>query len=96
MTATKAQRQVCRKCLKSCTPVVTLTFDGGTRRLHWCSDCASDAEKYDAPTATAAKCKHCRRPIVSGPNGWYHRDTEAARCRDDASFTYAEPKSVTR
>lgn len=40
------QRQVCRKCLRSCIPAVTLTFDCDTRRLHWCSNCVIDAVKY--------------------------------------------------
>jgi hypothetical protein len=38
-------------------------------------------------------CIHCQRRIVEGPNGWYHASTEADRCRDDASFTYAEPRN---
>lgn len=42
------------------------------------------------------KCKHCGRRIIENDNGWYHRDTEAARCRDDASFTFAEPKAAGR
>ncbi len=42
------QRQFCRRCLRSCVPAVTLTFDGGTRRLHWCADHAADAAKYHA------------------------------------------------
>jgi len=45
-----------------------------------------------------ATCKNCGRPIVNQYNnwteitGWYHVGTEAARCHDDASFVYAEPK----
>lgn len=49
MTETsKTQRQFCRKSLHSCVPAVTLTFDDGTRRLHWCADHAEDAENYRA------------------------------------------------
>lgn len=40
------KRQCCRKCLCSTIPAVTLTFDHGTRALHWCADCADDADKY--------------------------------------------------
>lgn len=42
------KRQFCRKCLDSRVPAVTLTFDRGDRigRLHWCADCADDAEQY--------------------------------------------------
>lgn len=52
-------REFCRKGQHSCTPAVTLTFDNGARRLHWCSDHAADANRYrdqadDAPTAKEA------------------------------------------
>lgn len=40
------KRQCCRKCLHSVIPEVTLTFDGGARRLHWCFECADDADRY--------------------------------------------------
>lgn len=40
------QRQVCRKCLGSCEPSVTLTFDSGTRRLHWCAECTDGSSEY--------------------------------------------------
>jgi hypothetical protein len=40
------KRQFCRKCQHTCSPAVTLTFDGGARRLHWCADHARDAERY--------------------------------------------------
>ena len=39
-------RQVCRRCLRSSAPAVTLTFDNGARRLHWCAEHASDADNY--------------------------------------------------
>lgn len=38
------------------------------------------------------KCKYCGKRIRKDDNQWYHIDTEAARCKDDASFVYAEPK----
>jgi hypothetical protein len=41
-------RQFCRTGIHTCTPAVTLTFDGGTRRLHWCAEHAADAEPYRA------------------------------------------------
>jgi hypothetical protein len=40
------KRQCCRKCLNTCIPAVTLTFDGGTRRLHWCEAHREDARGY--------------------------------------------------
>lgn len=40
--------QFCRKGQHSCTPAVTLTFDQGERRLHWCADHARDADAYRA------------------------------------------------
>lgn len=42
----KPERQFCRKAIHACTPAVTLTFDGGARRLHWCTEHADDAEGY--------------------------------------------------
>jgi hypothetical protein len=42
----EAKRQCCRKCLNTCTPAVTLTFDGGTRRLHWCETHRDDSLSY--------------------------------------------------
>ena len=38
-------------------------------------------------------CLNCKKRIVFDIlfNLWYHKGTEAARCHDDASFTYAEP-----
>ena len=40
------KRQFCRKTIHTCIPAVTLTFGGGTRRLHWCAEHANDAERY--------------------------------------------------
>lgn len=40
------KRQFCRVGAHGCTPTVTLTFDNGTRRLHWCAEHAADAERY--------------------------------------------------
>lgn len=40
------KRQLCRKCLHSCVPAVTLTFSDGARRLHWCAEHVNDAEVY--------------------------------------------------
>jgi hypothetical protein len=45
-TQTQPRRQFCRKSIHSAVPAVTLTFDGGTRRLHWCADHAADADRY--------------------------------------------------
>jgi len=42
------KRQFCRKGQHDCIPAVTLTFDGGTRRGHWCAEHASDADAYRA------------------------------------------------
>lgn len=39
------KHQICRKCLRSCIPAITLAFPGGNR-LHWCHGCASDARNY--------------------------------------------------
>lgn len=44
--AMNGKRQTCRKCLRSCIPAVTLTFDGGARRLHWCEAHRADADRY--------------------------------------------------
>lgn len=51
-------RQFCRKCRRNAIPAVTLTFDGGTRRLHWCDNCVSDADAYrsDADQPTPPPC----------------------------------------
>lgn len=46
----KVQRQFCRKCVQSTVPAVTLTFDNGARRLHWCAKDVDDAMAY-RPTA---------------------------------------------
>lgn len=43
---TMEQRQFCRKHIHTCIPAVTLTFDDGARRLHWCAEHAADAESY--------------------------------------------------
>ncbi len=43
-----AGRQFCRKGVHVCTPAVTLTFDSGTRRLHWCTEHSADADQYRA------------------------------------------------
>lgn len=50
VTAMVARRraQVCRQCLQTCIPAVTLTFGGGARRLHWCADHAFHADQYRA------------------------------------------------
>lgn len=48
MDAARGQLQFCRKGLHTCTPAVTLTFDGGVRRLHWCAGHADDADQYRA------------------------------------------------
>jgi len=42
--ARRVARQFCRAEMHSCTPAVTLTFDG--RRLHWCANHAADADRY--------------------------------------------------
>lgn len=48
-SATQATgRAFCRKGQHICTPAVTLTFDNGARRLHWCTEHASDADAYRA------------------------------------------------
>lgn len=47
------KREFCRKCLMGCIPVVTLTFDNGARRLHWCAEHVEDAERY-RPTSDQA------------------------------------------
>lgn len=39
-------RQFCRRGIHSAVPAVTLTFDNGARRLHWCAEHAADAEQY--------------------------------------------------
>lgn len=39
-------RQFCRVNAHDCLPAVTLTFDGGVRALHWCTEHAADAERY--------------------------------------------------
>lgn len=46
--------QFCRKGIHNCIPAVTLTFDGGARRLHWCAEHADDAERYLASSDQAA------------------------------------------
>lgn len=40
------KRQFCRKGIHTAIPAVTLTFDGGARRLHWCAEHAADADGY--------------------------------------------------
>lgn len=40
------KRQFCRTGIHTCIPAVTLTWDGGARRLHWCAKHAADAEAY--------------------------------------------------
>jgi hypothetical protein len=40
------KRQFCRTTIHDCAPAVTLTFDNGARRLHWCADHAADADRY--------------------------------------------------
>lgn len=40
------ERQFCRKCLKSCIPAITKTWNNPTRRLHWCNNCAADSLNY--------------------------------------------------
>lgn len=42
------RRQCCRRGGHTCIPAVTLTFDNGARRLHWCAEHADDAEAYRA------------------------------------------------
>lgn len=42
----KAWREYCRRGIHDCTPAVTLTFDDGRRRLHWCAEHAADADRY--------------------------------------------------
>lgn len=46
-----SSRQFCRTGAErgtnhSAVPAVTLTFDGGKRRLHWCAEHATDADAY--------------------------------------------------
>ncbi len=43
-----AGRQFCRTGQHTCVPAVTLTFDDGARRLHWCAKHAADADAYRA------------------------------------------------
>ena len=54
---TKTSRQFCRKGMHQCVPSVTLTFDDGSRRLHWCANHADDADRYraDADVKNGAK-----------------------------------------
>jgi hypothetical protein len=40
------KRQFCRKGIHTCVPAVTLTFDNGARRLHWCAEHAGYADRY--------------------------------------------------
>lgn len=47
-------RQFCRKGAHTCAPAVTLTFDNGTRRLHWCAEHAAAAEQYRSTSDRAA------------------------------------------
>jgi hypothetical protein len=42
----RVKRQVCRKCLGSCDPKLSLTFDNEMRALHWCEGCQVDALNY--------------------------------------------------
>jgi hypothetical protein len=61
MTNTETQtvkRQFCRKGFHSCVPAVTLTFDGGARRLHWCAEHAADAEQYRDQAAESCGCSN--------------------------------------
>lgn len=53
--AEEPKRQFCRKGIHDCIPAVTLTFDGGARRLHWCAEHASDADGYRAQSDQATK-----------------------------------------
>jgi|SRR4051812_33268592 hypothetical protein len=46
MVRTENARQFCRKGIHPCTPVVTLTYNGGKGRLHWCADHIAAAERY--------------------------------------------------
>lgn len=46
MKVAENTRQFCRKGIHSCTPFVTLTYNGGTGRLHWCAEHLADAEHY--------------------------------------------------
>jgi hypothetical protein len=45
-TTATPKRQFCRKGIHNAIPAVTLTFDNGTRRLHWCADHQGDAVQY--------------------------------------------------
>jgi hypothetical protein len=39
-------QQFCRAEVHSCIPAITLTFNNGASRLHWCADHAEDADRY--------------------------------------------------
>lgn len=49
------KRQFCRTGIHNAIPAVTLTFDNGARRLHWCADHAADAEAYRADSDQAPR-----------------------------------------
>lgn len=46
MLVAENTRQFCRKGIHACTPAVTLAYNGGTGRLHWCAEHLADAERY--------------------------------------------------
>jgi hypothetical protein len=79
-TTPKPARQFCRKGIHSCIPAVTLTFDGGARRLHWCAEHAADADRYrssaDAdvvPFYTPAAGDADQYNELGEPSGYVHR-----------------------
>lgn len=59
-----AKRQFCRKCQRSSVPAVTLTFEQGQRRLHWCAEHIEDAERYRPGSDQAIK------PTAQTHNFW--------------------------
>ncbi len=84
-------RQFCRKGPHSCTPAVSLSFEGGTRWLHWCAEHADDASRYQAdadpaPGRVAPSVAHRfddRRIIRWNPDNSLFRVTSAT----DAELT---------
>lgn len=46
--------------------------------------------------STRRECKHCHGTIAfeAAFGTWYHIQTDAARCKEDASFIFAEPKDL--
>lgn len=78
----KFKRQFCRVCLASSVPAVTLTFDNGERRLHWCAEHIDDAERYRAHSDQATPAastyavdvpvdyQRCEKPEPHSAHAW--------------------------